>query len=439
MSNLLKTTARWLTPGMGIKRWVVILFLGITILALGGALFLRDLYQASGYPSAVRLLALQFLPRGLRAVLFGGLGLGLIAWALYRLNQTIWLALLPDETNAAAVAERLHRARQRRRGPKVVTIGGGTGMSTLLRGLKHHTDNITAIVTVADDGGSSGRLRKSLGVLPPGDIRNCIAALADDDALTTQLFQYRFAERANSDRNELEGHSFGNLFISAMAGVTGSFERAVAESSRVLAIRGQIVPSTLENVTLFADVAAASGSAQVRGESAIPHTPYPIERVYLKPANPPAYPGAIRAILHADLIVLGPGSLFTSLLPNLLVSDIAHAVRASQAPKLYICNVATQLGGTEGFSLSDHVQALEKHVGKGFFTHVLVNNNLSHALPAGQALNLVIPENTDKIDYGVVAVDVIDTSRPWRHNPQKLAQAMMQWYQTEMQRRNKHM
>ena len=431
----LKTLSRWLTPGMGIKRWLVILLVGITVLALGGALFLRDLYAASGYPPVVRLLALQALPRWLRAAIFGGLGLGLVGWSLYRLNQTVWLAFLPGEPDAAAMADRLHRARYRRKGPKIVTIGGGTGMSTLLRGLKHHTDHITAIVTVADDGGSSGRLRESLGVLPPGDIRNCIAALADDDALTTQLFQYRFAKNTETDSGAgVEGHSFGNLFITAMAGVTGSFERAVAESGRVLAIRGQIVPSTLQNVTLMAEVAAANGSAQVRGESAIPHTPYPIERVYLQPENPPAFPGAIRAILDADLIVLGPGSLFTSLLPNLLIPGIADAIRASDAPKIYIANVATQLGETEGFSLEDHLHALENHLGTGFFSHILVNDNLSHPLPASWTINLVIPPNADKIAYGLVRADVIDAEKPWRHDPQKLARALITWFQSEMQR-----
>ncbi len=431
----LKTLSRWLTPGMGIKRWLVMLLMGITILALGGALFLRDLYAASGYPPIVRVLALQALPRWLRAAIFGGLGLGLVGWSLYRLNQTVWQAFFPGEPDAAAMAEQLHRARYRRKGPKIVTIGGGTGMSTLLRGLKHHTDHITAIVTVADDGGSSGRLRESLGVLPPGDIRNCIAALADDDALTTQLFQYRFAKNAKADSGAgVEGHSFGNLFITAMAGVTGSFERAVAESGRVLAIRGQIVPSTLQNVTLMAEVAAENGSAQVRGESAIPHTPYPIERVYLQPENPPAFPGAIRAILDADLIVLGPGSLFTSLLPNLLIPGIAEAVRASDAPKIFICNVATQLGETEGFSLEDHVHALENHLGEGFFSHILVNDNLAHPLPASWTINLVIPPNADKIAYGLVHADVIDAEKPWRHDPQKLAQALITWFQSEMQR-----
>ncbi len=437
MSKSFKNISQWLAPGMGIKRWMITLFLGAAIIAFGVAILLRDLYGSEGYPLLLRVLALQALPRWMRAAFFGGLGIGLIVWALYRLNQTIWMAVSPTTTDLATQTEVLRSARRRRRGPKIVTIGGGTGMSMLLRGLKAHTDNLTAIVTMADDGGSSGRLRESLGMPPPGDIRNCIAALADDDALTTQLFQYRFGQTGNGHQSDLDGHSFGNLFISAMTGVTGSFERAVAESGKVLAIRGNILPSTLENVTLFADVAAENGSAQVRGESAIPHSPYPIQRVYLKPDTPRAFPGAIKAILNADVILLGPGSLFTSLLPNLLIPDIARAIRASHAPKIYIANVATQLGETDKYTLQDHISALETHMGKKFFTHILLNNNLNHPLPSSWSLDLVIPENTDKIAYELIAADVIDSANPWRHDSQKLATAFMQWYQTETRRRDK--
>ena len=437
MPKSIKTISRWLSPGMGVKRWMLALFFGAAIIAFGVAILLRNLFGDSGYPLLLQWVALQALPRWARAIIFGGLGSGLILLALYRLNQTIWMAVSPTTTDIAAQTEMLRSARRRRRGPRIVTIGGGTGMSMLLRGLKNHTDNLTAIVTMADDGGSSGRLRESLGMPPPGDIRNCIAALADGDALTTQLFQYRFGKNGNGNQSDLDGHSFGNLFISAMTGVTGSFERAVAESGKVLAIRGNILPSTLENVTLFADVAAENGSAQVRGESAIPHSPYPIERVYLKPDNPRAFPNAIHAILKADAILLGPGSLFTSLLPNLLVPDIARAIRASEAPKIYIANVATQLGETDKYTLQDHISAIETHMGRNFFTHILLNNNFNYPLPSSWSLNLVIPENTDKIAYELITADVIDTAQPWRHDSQKLAEAFMKWYQTETRRRDK--
>ena len=435
MPRSLKTATRWLTPGMGIKRWLVVLFIGITILALGAGLFLRDIYGLSGYPPLIQMVTLQFWPRWLRALIFGAIGMGMVVWGLQRFNQTMIHAVSAQDPNAAELAELLHRSSRRRKGPRVVTIGGGTGMSVLLRGLKHYTDNITAIVTVADDGGSSGRLRESLRVLPPGDFRNCIAALADDGALTTQLFQYRFSKGLNGSNNGLEGHSFGNLFITTMASVTGSFEQALAESSKVLAIRGRILPSTLQDVTLYADVTGENGSStQIRGESAIPHSRYPIERVYLKPENPPAYPGSVKAILEADLIVVGPGSLFTSLLPNLLITEIAQAIKSSRAPKIYIANVATQQGETENYSLADHLKALEKHIGPQFFTHVLVNNRLDESFPPSDLYNLVNPSFPDKMKERLVLADVIDETKPWRHDSAKLAGQLMHWYHTETQR-----
>lgn len=324
--------------------------------------------------------------------------------------------------------------RQHKRGLKVVALGGGTGLSTLLSGLKTYTDHITAIVTVADDGGSSGKLRRELGVLPPGDFRNCIAALADDEALTTQLFQYRFptSQRDAGTEHTLDGHSFGNLFITAMANVTGSFEKALVESGRVLAIRGQILPSTLEDVTLCADlVDEAAAVRRVAGESAIPEANLPIERVYLEPANVPAYPPALRAILDADLIIIGPGSLFTSVLPSLLVDDITDAIRASNALKVYVCNVATQPGETDGFDLKDHVQAIERHVGLELFAFVLANENLDHPLPVRPALTHVPPAATPGARYQVVTADVVDEQRPWRHNPCKLADVLIDLYERQ--------
>ncbi len=221
----------------------------------------------------------------------------------------------------------------------------------LLRGLKEHTSNLTAIVTVGDDGGSSGRLRRELGVLPPGDLRNCIAALAEAEPLMTRLFQYRFNEGSG-----LEGHSFGNLFIVAMSAITGNFEEAVRETSRVLAVRGLILPSTLSTRDPARphrgprDDSAASHNITERGTR--------IQEVFLQPANVQANPEAIRAILEADLVVVGPGSLLTSVLPNLLVDGIRQALAITQATKVYVCNVATQHGETDGFSVSDHFETL---------------------------------------------------------------------------------
>jgi uncharacterized cofD-like protein len=312
--------------------------------------------------------------------------------------------------------------------PKVVAIGGGIGLSTLLRGLKAHTPSVTAIITVADDGGSSGRLRRQLGVLPPGDFRNCIAALADDEALITQLFQYRFGQG-----NELDGHSFGNLFITALAAVTGSFERAILEAGRVLAIRGRILPSTLEDVTLVADLregynsAAAAGLTRIQGESAIPKAGFPIERVFLRPDRAHAYPEAVRALLEADLIVAGPGSLFTSILPNLLVQDIRRAVEYSPALKLYVCNVATQAGETDGFDVGQHVDALQRHVGQGLFPNVLANNTQVEN-PDYPAVEMVALRYPPDEGYRVIEADLVDRSVPWRHDSSKLAGQVMRFY-----------
>jgi uncharacterized cofD-like protein len=315
--------------------------------------------------------------------------------------------------------------------PKVVAIGGGTGLSTLLRGLKAYTPHITAIVTVADDGGSSGRLRRELGVPPPGDLRNCIAALADDEALITQLFQYRFGQGSG-----LNGHSFGNLFITALVGVTGSFERALLEAARVLAVQGRILPSTLENVTLVADVKsgpeaseARPGLTRVRGESSISKAGQPIERVFLRPEGARAYPEAVRAILDADLIVAGPGSLFTSVLPNLLVQDVARAVAASAANKLYVCNVATQPGETDGFDVGAHVEALHRHVGWGLFSHVLANDS-----PRVSGQPNLVPVNlhcaADR-RFQVITGDMSDPAAPWRHHSSRLAGRVIEFYRSQ--------
>jgi uncharacterized cofD-like protein len=310
-----------------------------------------------------------------------------------------------------------------------VAIGGGTGLSVLLCGLKDHTANIAAIVTVADDGGSSGRLRRELGVLPPGDFRNCIAALADDEALITQLFQYRFG-----NGQALNGHSFGNLFITAMAAVTGSFERAILEAGRVLAVRGRILPSTLDDVTLVADLCApaapdaeASGLTRVQGESAIPKAGHPIERVFLRPDQVRAYPEAVRAILDAELIIAGPGSLYTSVLPNLLVQDIRRAVKASRALKVYVCNVATQPGETDNFDVGKHVSALQQHAGQGLFPYVLANSRIttSSEQPHLRAVPLSFPPDDG---YQVIVADVVDPAASWRHDPGKLARQILDFY-----------
>jgi len=420
----LRSNLKWLLPGIGVKRWLLVMAAGVALVGLGVGILL---WQVSFLSFIPRLLSLWFLPAWARALAFGLAGGGLLLFGLARLNSTL---LAPFARGGGPVVETLYRYRREGRGPKVVAIGGGHGLSTLLRGLKAHTANITAIVTVADDGGSSGRLRQALGVLPPGDIRNCIAALADDEALITQLFQYRFP--AAPEGTGLDGHSFGNLFITAMAEVTGSFERAVLESSRVLAVQGRVVPSTLRSVTLLGDLRAErAGVSRVAGESRITQARGTIERVYLEPDDAPAYPEAVRAILEADLIVAGPGSLYTSLLPNLLVREIGQAVAASRGLRVYVCNVATQRGETDGYSVGDHVAALERHVGPGLFPIVLANDNFDHAgsLPEGvEPVRLEVPSEAT---YTLYTADLVDPARPWRHDSKRLAKALMRLLEEE--------
>jgi uncharacterized cofD-like protein len=412
----IRTALKWLTPGIGIKRWLLVLAGGIALLSLGFGLLLRQLYPL---PGVFYYLTLQFIPRGLRAGLFGLIGLAAMTLALIRLNRALLEPFV--EADPETVVDAVYRYRRRGRGPKVTVIGGGHGLSVLLRGLKRYTSNITAIVTVADDGGSSGQLRRELGVLPPGDLRNCIAALANDEALMTQLFQYRF-----SNGGGLNGHSFGNLFITAMAEVTGSFERAILESGRVLAVQGRVVPSTLQDVTLTADLRTEpAGVSRVAGESSIAEAGGAIEWVYLEPDDAPAYPEAVHALLEADLIVAGPGSLYTSVLPNLLVPDVARAAAASRALKVYVCNVATQRGETDGYSVGDHVAALEAHVGAGFFPVVLANDNLDVDFDAPPGVKLVPVDFPPSAGYRVITADLIDPAHPWRHDSHKLAQALL--------------
>jgi uncharacterized cofD-like protein len=337
---------------------------------------------------------------------------------------------MSESSQDPALFSTLRRSHQS--GPQIVAIGGGTGMPQLLRGLRAYTDNITAIVTVADDGGSSGR--QQMRVLPPGDFRNNIAALSDAEDLMTRLLQYRFAKQDLSGvNNELAGHSFGNLFIATMAAVTGSFEKGLAEFSRVLAVRGRVLPSTLEHITLCAEVVhqQADGSESwtiVEGESHLPEAGGRIQRVFLKPDHPRAYPEVIRWILQADLIVAGPGSFFTSVIPNLLVPAIRDAICATTVPRIYLCNVATQPGETDGYTVSDHMRQLRNHANEAFTT-VLANDNYDPAHPPYQIGDWVtLPTQDEAINYRLFTGDLVDPVRPWHHNPQKLAARLMAVY-----------
>ncbi len=355
------------------------MIIGTALIGLGVAVVLLDIYRR--YPGSpwLALLALSAWPRWLRALVLGSAGLGAFLLGLMRLYRTL---MAPYMRAGKPMFDTVAEHRRLERGPKIVAIGGGTGLATLLRGLKEYSGNLTAVVTVADDGGSSGRLRRDLGLLPPGDLRNCLAALSDDEDLITQLFQYRFSEG-----DDLTGHSFGNLFIAALAGATGSFDQGILEAGRVLAIRGRVLPATLADVSLVGEKNPELNAQAVRikGESSITAYPGRILRVNLEPDSPPAYPEAISAILNADMIVIGPGSLFTSVIPPLLVRDVPEAIQASKAFKVHVCNMTTQPGETDGFDVQAHLHSLEEHVGEGLIDMMLLNNDFTADLPEGAA------------------------------------------------------
>jgi uncharacterized cofD-like protein len=417
---------KWFYPGMHIKRWLALTIIGVAMMTFGLSYIVREAYL-SGYtlPGFMYYATGQFIPRYVRGAAFMISALCLIVFSIWKLNHSLISVLVPNRDRNYSLVNTIYNQRFLRRGPKIVAIGGGTGLSSLLRGLKEYTGNLTAIVTVADDGGSSGVLRRELGVLPPGDVRACIAALADAEPLVTKLFQYRF-----SDGSGLAGHSFGNLFIVAMSGVVGNFEDAIRQTSRVLAVRGQIIPSTLANVTLCAKT---EDSRTIHGESLIgSHNGVEergrIKEVYLLPHNPPAHPEAVRAILEADLVILGPGSLYTSVLPNLLVEGIRRSVMASAAPKVYVCNVATQHGETDGFGVTDHLHAIEGQFGKGVINYVLANSNIPVSIPKAPHSEAVRVDAAVNNGIRLITADVISEENRYHHDSAKLAQAIMRIY-----------
>lgn len=410
---------KWFYFGMHIKRWLLLLLLGVAVMGLGFGYFLREVYVSYTFPSFVYYLTLQFFPRWFRGALFVSASLGLISFAVWKLNQSLLSAFIKPERNESIV-DIIYNHRYLRRGPKIVAIGGGTGLSTLLRGLKEYTGNITAIVSIADDGGSSGRLQRELGVLPPGDIRKNIAALADAEPLMSRLFEYRFA-----DGEGLEGHSFGNLFIVAMTEVAGNFEEAVRETSRVLAVRGQILPATLSALTICART--VDGEI-VRGESSITEHGG-VKEIFLDPPSIQANPDAIRAILQADMIVVGPGSLLTSVLPNLMVEGIRRAMEVSPALKVYVCNVATQHGETDSFKVSDHFNTLRGHLrGSNPFDFVLANSNTDAVLPEEWHSEPVQVDQSQLDGSRVLRADVVAVENRYRHDAKKLADTLLRLY-----------
>lgn len=416
---------KWLYFGLHIKRWLLLLLVAIAIMALGFAYLLREAYSTFVFPEWAYYVTLQFIPRWARGLLFITGASTLTIVSAWKLNQSVALAVMPPQSAPNDVFDAVYRNRTRGRGPKIVAIGGGTGLSNLLRGLKEYTANLTAIVTVADDGGSSGKLRENLKVIPPGDIRNCIASLAEAEPLVTELFQYRFDERAGDG---LAGHSFGNLFIAAMAEVTGSVEAAIEETSRVLAVRGRILPATLEDVAL---VARWQDGVEMRGESQVPSRGVPPQEVRLEPREVEANPIAAAAIRNADLVIIGPGSLYTSILPNLLVRGINRALQESNGYTVFISNVATQHGETDGYDAADHLAVLRRHLGRDDVCDaVLANSNLpAGALPEQwQSEPVTAPGDGNYGTARLVLADLVDPEKRYQHDPARLASALMRAY-----------
>jgi uncharacterized cofD-like protein len=424
---------RWLSPGIGLKRWLVVVFGAELLLALAGALLLRQFYRdyTSGPGSSVLyVLTLQFVPYWVRGLVVGLAGVALFGYGSWRAVRVLMGPFLASDGDQPLV-EVIYQKRFLSRGPKIVVIGGGTGLSTLLRGIKEHTSNITAVVTVADDGGSSGRLRQELGIPAVGDIRNCIAALADSEPLMAELLQYRFPGDGDAS---LGGHTVGNLLLAAMSSVQGDdFEEGVRQMNRVLAVRGQVVPATGTPVTLHARLV---GGAEVTGQSEIAKSSK-IDRVWLTPDNVAASEDARHAIDEADLIVIGPGSLYTSIMPSLLLPELLDAVRSSSAVKLYVCNVATQKGETQGYDLADHLAALEAHTGAGWIDAVLANNRFDAKRPGGYGAEVVKLRWPPASVLGATATprlvleDVVDPDNAHHHDPARLATAVMHVYERE--------
>lgn len=399
---------RWFYPGLKIKRWLFLSGGGIFLLVFAGIRFFLD-----------ESLILKIFD----ALLFFISFFVFIVGSNY-LVKSFFEAIYPKKDKE--IIDIIYEKRYLARGPHIVAIGGGTGLSTVLEGLKEYTTNISAIVTVADEGGSSGRLRAEFGILPPGDVRNCLVSLAEAPKLMRDLFQYRFPEG-----DGIKGHSFGNLFITAMTQVTGSFQDAIEESSKVLAIRGKVIPSTLDKIRLKAEY--FDGSVK-EGEDKIPKEEKPIKRISLIPSDVKPNPEALEVIRGADLIILGPGSLFTSILPNLLIKDVTEEICKREIPKIYICNVMTQHGETDGFTASDHIEALLIHTGKGIINCCLVN---SGKLQPGLLLKYsqeksfpVIPDLHRIKGKGILVFedDVVSKTDYLRHDPYKTAKKIVNIY-----------
>ena len=417
---------KWLYPGMKFKRWLVLFSAGVMLVSLGLALVFNYKYLDAIEEAIFQAVYLwkgtyDYSITTIIGILVVALGaVSMLAATRYVIRSVI-MVLLPD--NSERLVDIIYEKRRLGKGPNVTVVGGGHGLSVLLRGIKAATSNVTAVVTVADDGGSSGRLREEFGIIPPGDLRNCLVALADTEPLMEKLFQYRF-----KGESELAGHSFGNLFIAAMNEVTGDMEQALRESSKVLAVKGQVLPASKDHVRL--DAIMEDGTV-VEGESQIPEVHKKIHRVRLFPEQVQPVQSALDALTNADAIILGPGSLYTSIMPNLLVDGVAEAIRKSKAIKIYICNVMSQPGETDGYTASMHAKAIIDHGGKGIIDYMLVNDSpISPEMQDYYAAKGAYPVEVDEdainaLGVGFVKADIINEKELIRHDPDKLSKAVM--------------
>lgn len=349
----------WIKPGIKIKRWIMLGIMGIMLISFALIEFMnKGIYYSIYYKAFYGFLIVAGV-----FILYVSVTLGMKS-IIVLINK----GYLNVSIDSRRLSNLIYEKRLLVKGPKIVAIGGGTGLSTMLRGLKNYTSNITAIVTVADDGGGSGALREDLGILPPGDIRNCLLALSDTEPLMEELLQYRFKD------GRLKNQSFGNLFLAAMDGISCNFEEAVQKMSSVLAVTGKVIPVTLDDVVLKAKL---KNGVVVEGESNIPEAAImyesPVDSVFIEPENAKAIGETIQAIKEADAIILGPGSLYTSVIPNLLVKEVGAALQKTKALKLYVSNIMTQHGETDEFSVSDHIKAIFKHTGGKVIDYTLVN------------------------------------------------------------------
>ena len=402
-----------LAPGLSLKRWLLLGAVGL--LALGaGTVFALDIPKGS---AIVSFLSLGGESTWVSVTVFIGAGVALACVAVAGLTRS--LIGIRRRSRHGNLLDSLYIQRMLGPGPRIVMIGGGSGMPGLLRGIKEYTSNITAVVTMADDGGSSGRLRDELGIQPPGDIRNCLVALADSEPVMQQLMDYRF-----SSNGDLDGHSFGNMFIAALAGIGGDFYRGVEVASELLAVRGRVVPSTTTDVTLVGNTAA--GEVLV-GETMIAGASDRLRSVSMIPPDPAAHPEAVKAIREADIIVIGPGSLFTSIVPNLLIRDITGAITGSKAYKIYVCNVAEEPRQTVGFSVQDHVAVVRHYGGPDCVDAVVANTNIPPG-PTPAGLSFIRPQQTWDDPAAITYGDVIDEASTARHHFQKLARAVAETY-----------